>query len=140
VAAYVRPVRGAPLDGGELRQHLRASLPEHMLPATIAMLDEFRVTANGKIDRGALPDPQIRTSADAPATDRERALCTLFAEALGLPAMGVQDNFFTCGGHSIAAVRLVSRIRAELGIELPVQHVFEHPTPAGIAALLDTLA
>jgi amino acid adenylation domain-containing protein len=136
VAAYVRLVRGSRLDGSELRQHLRTSLPEHMLPATITMLDEFPVTANGKIDREALPDPQISTSADAPVTDQERVLCALFAGVLGLGTVGVRDNFFTCGGHSIAAVRLVSQIRAEFGIDLPVRHVFEHPTPAGIAVLL----
>lgn len=139
VAAYVRPVRGALLDGGELRRHLRASLPEHMVPAAITTLDAFPVTANGKIDRNALPEPSIATSPDSPASDRERALCTLFAEVLGLPAVGVRDDFFACGGHSIAAVRLIGRIRSELGVELTVRHVFEQPTPAGIAVVLDTL-
>jgi amino acid adenylation domain-containing protein len=137
VAAYVRRVRDSRLDAGGLRQHLRTSLPEHMLPATITMLDEFPVTANGKIDRDALPDPQISTSADAPATAAERRLCALFAEVLGVAAVGVHDDFFACGGHSIAAVRLVSRIRAQFDVDLPVQHVFEHPTPAGIAARLE---
>ncbi|MFB9235708.1 amino acid adenylation domain-containing protein [Plantactinospora siamensis] len=136
VAAYVNPAPGARLDGAELRQHLRAALPEHMLPAAITVLDAFPVTPNGKIDRAALPDPLPATSADAPGSDRERLLCGLFAEVLGLASVGPRDNFFACGGHSIAAVRLVSRIRAELGADLPVRQVFEHPTPAGIAALL----
>ncbi|GAA3348203.1 hypothetical protein GCM10020358_65770 [Amorphoplanes nipponensis] len=136
VAAYVRPVRGSRLDDEELRRHLRTVLPEHMVPATITLLDEFPVTANGKIDREALPDPRVSTSAGAPATGPERQLCALFGEILGLETVGVHDNFFSCGGHSIAAVRLVSRIRAQFGVDLPVQQVFEHPTPAGVAALL----
>jgi acyl carrier protein len=107
-----------------------------MLPSAITVLERFPVTANGKIDRGALPEPEIPSSADAPATDRERALCGLFGDVLGVGTVGVNDNFFTCGGHSIAAVRLVSRIRDQFGVEVPVQHVFEHPTPAGIAVLL----
>jgi amino acid adenylation domain-containing protein len=121
-----------------VRELAARRLPEHMVPSSIVVLDEIPVTANGKLDRRALPspDPAVSTSDREPATDRERLLCQMFAEILGVPKIGPDDSFFDLGGHSLLATRLVARIRAALGVELAVRSVFESPTPAGLAELL----
>ncbi|WP_433361774.1 amino acid adenylation domain-containing protein [Streptosporangium sp. CA-115845] len=116
----------------ELRGHLRRSLPEYMVPAAIVTLDEMPLTANGKLDRRALPEPAGETSGREPATDRERLLAGLFAEVLGLPRAGADDGFFDLGGDSILAIRFVSRAR-EAGLALTPKQVFQHQTPEALA-------
>ncbi|MFG2797026.1 amino acid adenylation domain-containing protein [Streptomyces pseudovenezuelae] len=124
---------------GALRSHLAERLPEYMIPSAFMVLDRFPVTANGKLDREALPEPDPGDEAGrgAPRTAREEQLCSLFAELLGLPRVGVEDDFFRLGGHSLLAIRLVNAIRSSFGTELGVRAVFEAPTVAALAERLD---
>ncbi|WP_147137132.1 non-ribosomal peptide synthetase [Nocardia ninae] len=122
-----------------VRAFLLSRLPEFMVPAAVLVLEQFPLTANGKLDRAALPDPEFVATADyrAPRTEREQTLTALYAEVLGLARVGIDDNFFDLGGHSLLVTRLVSRIRAILGVEVPIQVVFTAPTPAELAGQLD---
>ncbi|AWK11723.1 hypothetical protein DDQ41_25570 [Streptomyces spongiicola] len=124
----------------DLRTHLRDSLPEYMVPAAIVPIAAVPLTDNGKPDRRALPAPDYAAGSGgrAPSTPEEESLCALFAAVLGLDRVGVDDNFFTAGGHSLLATRLVSRIRAVHGVEIPIRVVFQSPTAAELAAHLTT--
>ncbi|MGW3917413.1 condensation domain-containing protein, partial [Streptomyces sp. NPDC005070] len=124
---------------GELRDRLRDRLPDYLVPSAIVVLDALPLTASGKVDRRALPAPDLGTAATgrAPRTPQEQLLADLFAEVLGLPGVGVEDSFFDLGGHSLLATRLASRVRAAFGAELEVRTLFEHPTVAALAVRLD---
>jgi acyl carrier protein len=120
----------------ELREHLRGRLPEHMLPGAIVRLDELPLTANGKLDRKALPAPELGPAEEryvAPRTPVEEVLAGIWAEVLRLERVGVHDNFFELGGHSLLATRVASRIREVFAIELPLRALFEGPTVAELA-------
>jgi acyl-coenzyme A synthetase/AMP-(fatty) acid ligase/acyl carrier protein len=140
LAAYV--VAGDVKPEAEvLKAHLEARLPPHMVPASFTFLPRLPLTINGKLDRKMLPRPASTAAANAaPRTDTERALCRVFAEVLGTPSVGVQDNFFLLGGHSLAAVRVTFRLADELGREVGPAVLFHHPTVAALAEYLDAEA
>ncbi|WP_158889709.1 non-ribosomal peptide synthetase [Amycolatopsis anabasis] len=134
---YVTP---ATADVAATRTALAERLPEHLVPQAIVALAEFPVTANGKLDRAALPEP-ARAAGEVHRDSRtvtEQLVTELFAEVLGVPKVGLDDNFFALGGHSLLAIKLVGVLRTALGAELTPRTVFEHTTPAALAAALDT--
>ncbi|MEU0127149.1 amino acid adenylation domain-containing protein [Streptomyces sp. NPDC006289] len=126
-------------DDAEVRAHLAATLPDHMVPAAHVRLEALPLTPNGKTDRRALPAPVRSVAAPrrAPATARERALCEAFAETLGVPEVGVTDDFFELGGHSLLAVTLAQRIAERCGRRPTLRALFAAPTVEGVARLLE---
>ncbi|WP_052707349.1 non-ribosomal peptide synthetase [Streptomyces rubellomurinus] len=134
LVAYLVPEPGQRPSTADLRDHAAAGLPSYMVPAAFVQLDALPLTSNGKLDRKALPAPEITVTASArePRTERERVLCELVADALGLPGVGPDDNFFDLGGDSIIAIRLVSTAR-ERGLVLRTRDVFAGKTPAALA-------
>ncbi|MFJ6771070.1 amino acid adenylation domain-containing protein [Kitasatospora sp. NPDC091257] len=135
VAYYVPESDG--IEAGALRAHAVEQLPAYMVPTAFVSVPALPLTPNGKLDRRALPEPVTGSTRRAPATERQRQLCALFAEVLEVPEIGVDDSFFELGGQSLAAMRLVSRIRAELRIPLTVTQFFDVPSVAALEGLLD---
>jgi nonribosomal peptide synthetase CepB len=134
--AYVTADQG--LDPDAVRERLAARLPEFMVPAAVVVLDSFPLTVNGKIDRGALPAPELtgRPAGREPRTETERVLSELFAEILGLDRVGADDSFFELGGDSILSMQLAARARRQ-DVVFGAKDVFEQETPAGIAAVAE---
>ncbi len=136
------PAAGDPIE--EMRAFLRAKLPAYMVPAGFVLLDELPLTANGKVDRGALAGlgkggTTAGRSYEPPRTPVEELVAGLCAEVLGVERAGRTDDFFELGGNSILATRLASRLRTVFGVELPLRTVFEQPSAAGLAAALEAL-
>ncbi|HYR07877.1 MAG TPA: amino acid adenylation domain-containing protein, partial [Longimicrobium sp.] len=128
------------VEAAELREHLRESLPEYMVPSAFVVLGQLPLTPNGKLDVRALPAPELASDLDrhvAPRTPVEEVLAEIWAEVLRLERVGVKENFFEVGGHSLLATRVVSRIRAVFGVELPLRALFEGPTVAELAGRVE---
>ncbi|WSQ13144.1 amino acid adenylation domain-containing protein [Streptomyces sp. NBC_01231] len=140
LVAYALPVEGHRPDPAELRAHLAERLPGHMVPAACVLIDALPLTANGKLDVRALPEPDFTDAATGqrPTTPEQSLVCRLFAEVLRLPegSVSVVGNFFDLGGHSLLAVRLLARLRAETGEDIPMTVLFDTPTPAALALRL----
>ena len=126
-------------DAKNLRQAIGAQLPSHMIPTAFLTLDRIPLTPNGKIDRNALPSPDLTLEQGlyvAPRRDVEQRLCEIWSALLGIERIGIQDNFFRMGGHSLLAVQLISKIRDEFGLELAVSTLFDCPTIEQLARTL----
>jgi amino acid adenylation domain-containing protein len=140
LVAYVVPQSGVTLTEGDIKTPLTASLPDFMVPSQIIFLSAMPVSANGKVDRKALPSPTQRavtTEYVAPRSDIERKLVKIWEELLKRERVGVTDNFFALGGQSLLAVMLVSRIERELGLRLPLSRVMERATIEALAGSLE---
>ncbi len=142
LVAYVVADPASEPSADALRDHLRAALPEYMVPAAFVALDAFPRTPGGKTDLRALPAPGLETEAAAPVSPRtptEEALAAIWAEVLGVERVGVRDDFFRLGGHSLLAVRVASRVLRALDVELPVAALFEAPTVEAMAERVEAL-
>jgi amino acid adenylation domain-containing protein len=134
--------RGPALDAAALRDFLRRSLPEYMIPSHVMQLDAIPLLPNGKIDRKSLPRPETqldgaRADHVAPRTPIEAQLLEAMEQVLNLPGLGVRDDFFAFGGHSLLAAKLTARLNKELGLSLPLRTIFEVPTVEGLARAVE---
>ncbi|MCJ0869715.1 amino acid adenylation domain-containing protein [Streptomyces sp. AP-93] len=140
-AAGQRSAAAAPRPG-ELREHLALRLPAFMVPDVVVPLDTLPLTANGKLDTAALPDPDPAGAAAgylAPRTDAEALVVDLWQAVLDVPKVGVLDDFLALGGDSLLVTRVAARIRAGVGLDVSIRDVFENPTPAALAARIEAL-
>ncbi|BGE86247.1 hypothetical protein Ms3S1_26830 [Methylosinus sp. 3S-1] len=139
IVAYVVCEDGAEANVAQLRASLASDLPDYMIPSAFVFLDSLPLTQNGKIDRKALPEPDLDAQAArayvAPRTPVEETLCLIWAEALGVERVGVDDNFFELGGHSLLAMTLIETMRRS-DLQTDVRSLFSHPTPASLAAVI----
>jgi amino acid adenylation domain-containing protein/FkbM family methyltransferase len=138
LAAYIVAGRKFTPTIQDLRNFLKAKLPEHMLPSALVILDKLPLTPNGKVDRRALPvpdqtRPELEGSYQTPRTPVEEMLANIWAEVLELQRVGMHDNFFDLGGHSLLATRVIARIRQTFQVELPLRNLFACPTVAELA-------
>ncbi|MDZ7319565.1 MAG: amino acid adenylation domain-containing protein, partial [candidate division KSB1 bacterium] len=143
LVAYIVSKNGVQPTVGEFHSFLKEQLPDYMVPSYFVFLDAMPLTPNGKIDRKALPAPDQESAAVsateyvAPRTPTEEKLARIWSQVLGVEKIGVNDNFFELGGHSLLATQLVSRIRDEFEIELPLRSIFEVPFVAELAKKID---
>ncbi|WP_442936423.1 non-ribosomal peptide synthase/polyketide synthase [Nostoc sp.] len=143
LVAYIVTHQHSQPTMGEIRQFLKTKLPDYMIPSAIVILESFPLTPNGKVDRLALPKPDLDTTLlekyIAPRTPIEEMLTLLWAQVLKVEQVGIYDNFFELGGHSLLATQLVSRIRTSLKVELPLRELFARATVAELAQSVEQL-
>jgi amino acid adenylation domain-containing protein len=140
LVGYVVPMRDGSVSIGEIRRYLEERLPDYMAPAVIVQIDAMPLTSNGKLDRKALPGPELLFQQEdfvAPRSALEEIVCGIWSEVLELERISAHDNFFELGGHSLLAMQVVSRIRGALGVELSLRSLFSDPTPAAIAVAVE---
>jgi acyl carrier protein len=143
LVAYVVPGQG-PLSPDDLRQFLRPTLPEYMVPTAFMMLEDLPLSPNGKVDRRRLPEPddsltQTTKRLVLPRNPMEETLARIWKSLLQVDRVGVHDDFFALGGHSLLATRFVSQVRQEFDVDLPLRHFFNTPTIAELANGLEGL-
>ncbi|SNS19585.1 amino acid adenylation domain-containing protein, partial [Rhodococcoides kyotonense] len=140
LVSYVRVNDGHAVTPSQLIDFVGATLPRHMVPTAIVALDEIPLTPVGKLDRRALPVPELASASvpyRAPSTPTESAVTAVFAEVLGVATVGVDDNFFDLGGTSLVATRIVPALETAVGVRVPLQALFLDPTAAGLAARIE---
>jgi acyl carrier protein len=140
LVAYLVAAPGAAVTPRELREHLLKSLPDYMAPAAFVMLEALPRTTSGKVDRRALPDPEMSGAGIAhtpPRNTTEELLVEIWRDVLGLSDLGIHDNFFELGGHSLLATQVIARIHDSLGVELSMRQFFVAPTVAGMAPAIE---
>jgi hypothetical protein len=132
------PVGNRQVLHSQLHEHLKSRLPSYMVPGAIVLIDSLPLTPNGKLDRSALPEPAWAAAVGsvAPRTDLERTLAGIWMDVLGLQRVGVEDNFFTLGGHSMLMVLLFTRVREKLGPGVDLARMLSCPTIAEQARAL----
>jgi nonribosomal peptide synthetase DhbF len=137
LVAYVCARGAARIEPAALRDHARAWLPDHMVPAAVVVLEDLPLRGNGKLDHDRLPRPDLaRPAGRPPRSPREEAMCGIFADVLGVGGVDIDSDFFELGGHSLLAARLIARVRSALGVELAMHSIFQTPTVAGLARRL----
>jgi amino acid adenylation domain-containing protein len=140
IAAYaVAKSEAGDISGRDLLEFLQGRLPKYMMPYAVTVLDHMPLTSNGKVDRKALPQPEIISQTVeqvAPRDALEVVLAQVFASLLGLDRVGIHDDFFACGGHSLLATQVTAQLRQMLRMEVPLRLLFEHPSVAGLASAL----
>ncbi|NMO14854.1 amino acid adenylation domain-containing protein [Pyxidicoccus fallax] len=132
--------RGEAVDPEALRALMQAKLPEYMVPSALMVLEALPLSPNGKVDRKALPAPELERAREghvAPATPTEVEVAALFGELLGVERVGARDDLFKLGGNSLMATRVLARLRARFGVELPLRTLFQHSTVQQVARLVD---
>ena len=141
--AYVQVDQNDADLSAEFRRFLKLRLPDYAVPSAFVLLASMPLNANGKIDRKRLPAPDFSFEVDRnyapPRTRNEEILCEMWAELLALDRVGIHDNFFEIGGHSLFAMQVISRIRSEFKVELPITAIFEAPQIATLAQRLEDL-
>jgi amino acid adenylation domain-containing protein len=142
LVAYFIPKDGSVLDTQEMRRHLKELLPEYMIPGAFVKMEKFPLTATNKVDRKALPEPDINSDVHikeyaAPVTSTEKKLAAIWASTLKQSKVGIHDNFFEIGGHSMIAVSLILKIEKELGVRLPLATLFERSTIHLLGEIID---
>jgi acyl carrier protein len=142
VAYVVAAAEQQPLTASQLRGHLKERLPGYMIPSAFVFISEFPLLPNGKVDRHALPAPEPACADSesgyvAPVEPVEEMLAGIWAEVLRVERVGVGDNFFELGGHSLLAMQLMARVQEIFQTEVPLRRLFDQPTVAGLAALIE---
>ncbi|MGZ3461451.1 MAG: amino acid adenylation domain-containing protein, partial [Archangium sp.] len=142
LVAYVAPQPGQDVEAASLKAYLKGNLPEYMVPSAFMRLEAFPLTPSGKVDRKALPAPEVVAAGEAyvaPRTTMEEVVAGIWAPLLGLRRVGAHDNFFGLGGHSLLATQVASRLREVLRVEVPVRALFEAPTVAELSRRLEPM-
>jgi amino acid adenylation domain-containing protein len=142
LVAYVALVPDAAPSRADLREHLAATLPEPMIPGVFVRVATIPLTSNGKRDRGSLPEPTagnmlVDAPLESPASPVQEQVAAILAELLHVPAVGVTENFFHLGGHSLLGAQLIARVSESLGVELPLRTLFDHPTVEGLSVEIE---